>query len=114
MATLAQGSEGKLPHLSTVTRLSMQLYFHQQSEYKNLSSLSKPASAAGLVCGPPPIWQQVSRPETDRSAVIPSYKETTFVEIRRQRCTKPGHFTRPEVTYQPLPAVQALTPEAPS
>ena len=51
MATLAQGSEGKLPHLSTVTRLSAQVHFISRVN-TNLSPLSKPALEVGLQSSP--------------------------------------------------------------
>ena len=51
MATLVQGSEGKLPHLSTVTRLSEQGHFITKVN-TNLSPLSKPTLAAGFYLVP--------------------------------------------------------------
>ena len=51
MVIFALGSEGKLPHLSTVTRLSVQVHFISRVK-TNLSSLSKPALAAGLLSLP--------------------------------------------------------------
>ena len=52
MATFAQGSEGKLLHLSTVTRLSVQVHLISRVN-TNLSPPSKPAAkAAGLLSLP--------------------------------------------------------------
>ena len=51
MATFAQGSEGKLLHLSTVTRLIVQVCLISRVN-TDLSPLSKPALVAGLLSLP--------------------------------------------------------------